>query len=72
MSLLKTSQEVNRLANLQGQHGYPAHAPDGSLMDVVDQHSGADNYQKSWIPVDPAFIGGPAQAEFVHVTYPGE
>ena len=41
-------------------------------MDVVDQHSGADNYQKSWSPVDPAFIDGPAQAEFVHVTYPGE
>ncbi len=63
-----TEGKIDHVAVYVGQ----AHAPDGSLMDVVDQHSGADNYRKSWIPVDPAFIGGPAQAEFVHVTYPGE
>lgn len=45
-------------------------ASDGTLMDVVDQHSGSNNFHKSWAPIDPGFIGGPAQAEFVHLTYP--
>ncbi|ANO02083.1 MULTISPECIES: amidase domain-containing protein [Mycobacteroides] len=58
--------KIDHVAVYAGQ----VRAADGTLMDVVDQHSGTNNFHKSWAPIDPSFIGGPAQAEFVHLNYP--
>jgi hypothetical protein len=46
----------------------------GVLVDIVDQHANGDNNSRNdWMPDSlDTFIGGPAWAEFVHLTYPGE
>lgn len=41
--------------------------------DVVDQHAnGSNNVRNDWMPDTVDYHGGLAQAEFVHLTYPGE
>lgn len=46
---------------------------DGHLVDVVDQHAyGGNNFRNDWMPDSDHYWGGQAQAEFVHLTYPGE
>lgn len=54
-----------------------SHAPsvleNGHLVDVVDQHAlGSNNFRNDWMPDTSGFYGGQAQAEFVHLRYPGE
>lgn len=45
----------------------------GVPTDVVYQHALPENsYRNDWMPDTADFYGGPAQAEFVHLRYPGE
>jgi hypothetical protein len=45
---------------------------DGRLTDVIDQHSAGVTKHDDWMPNSAEYTRAPAQAEFVHLTYPGE
>ena len=59
--------QINHVAVYMGQevqHGVPT--------DVIAQHSGDVNLRNDWMPDSGEYLSAPAQAEFVHLRYPGE
>lgn len=60
--------QINHVAVYVGQT-----MQDGVLTDVINQHSGTDNVHNDWMPGPGGeYIAPFAQAEFVHLRYPGE
>lgn len=60
--------QINHTAVYVGQK-----MENGVLVDVVDQHANGDNnFRNDWMPDGRDFLGGSANAEFVHLKYPGE
>lgn len=59
---------INHVAVYMGQKEI-----NGVMTDVVNQHSTKRLVDAAWMPEpDGNYVGGSAQAEFVHLTYPGE